>query len=66
MQIENIAELAEEIYWLVLKEFNKDNLDSGYIEFENSFLGTTQNTEKGQNLYLSIEGLIEHYMETAG
>jgi len=64
MQIENIAELAEEIYWLVLKEFNKDYIDSGYIEFEDDgSLGITQNTEKGQKLYLSIEGIIEQYME---
>jgi hypothetical protein len=63
MQIENMAELAEEIYWLVLKEFNKDNLNGGYIEFENSFLGTTQNTEKGTELYMSIEESIKKYME---
>ena len=64
MQIENIAEMAEEIYWLVLKEFNKDYIDSGYIEFEDDgSLGLTQNTETGQRLYLSIEGIIENYME---
>jgi hypothetical protein len=64
MNIENITELAEEIYWLVLKEFNKDYIDGGYIEFEDDgSFGFTQNTEKGQKLYLSIEGIIEHYME---
>jgi hypothetical protein len=38
--------------------------DSGYIEFEDDgSFGLTQNTEKGQRLYLSIEGIIENYME---
>ena len=64
MQIENIAELTEEIYWLVLKEFNKDYIDSGYIKFEDDgSFGLTQNTEKGQKLYFTIEALIENYME---
>ena len=62
MQIENIAELAEEIYWTVLKEFKVDYIDSGYIEFEDDgSFGLTQNTEKGQKLYFTIEALIENY-----
>jgi hypothetical protein len=63
MKIETIAELTEEIYWAVLKEFKVDYIDSGYIEFEDDgSFGLTQNTEKGQQLYFTIEALIENYM----
>ena len=63
MQIEYIAELAEEIYWAVLKEFKVDYIGGGYIELEDDDFGFSKNTEKGQQLYFTIEALIENYME---
>ena len=64
MQIENIAELSEEIYWAVLKEFKVDYIGGGYIELEDDgSLGFSKNTKKGQQLYFTIEALIENYME---
>lgn len=63
MQIEITTELAEEIYWAVLKQFKVDYIGGGYIELEDDgSLGFSKNTEKGQQLYFTIEALIENYM----
>jgi hypothetical protein len=63
MNIENIAELAESIYFTVLKELVLDDLDSGYIKLDDDGLGFTENTEKGQELYYAIEAEIESYLD---
>lgn len=59
MLIENIAELAESIYWKVLSEFKVDEIGQGYLKLDEDGLGFSENTEKGQELYFAIENLIE-------
>jgi hypothetical protein len=59
MNIENISELAESIYWQVLSEFEVDRIGQGYIKLNDDGLGLTENTAKGQEFYFAIEGLIE-------
>ena len=63
MQIENIAELAESIYFKVLQELCLDDPDSGYIKLDDDGLGFTENTEKGRDLYYAIEAEIESYFD---
>jgi len=63
MQIENIAELAESIYFTVLKELALNDLDSGYIKLDDDGLGFTENTEKGSELYYAIEAEIQAYFD---
>ena len=61
MYIENIAELAESIYFKVLQELSLDDLDSGFIKLDDDGLGTTENTERGRDLYYAIEAELESY-----
>jgi hypothetical protein len=63
MQIENIAELAEDIYWHVLSEFGVDQIGDGYLKLDDDGLGFSENTECGQELYFAIEEIIKEYME---
>ena len=61
MQIENIAELAEQVYFTVLCELALDDKQSGFIESD-GYCGT-KNTERGTELYFVIEETIKEYME---
>ena len=61
MYIENIAELAESVYFKVLQELSLDDLDSGFIKLDDDGLGFTENTERGQELYYAIEAELESY-----
>ena len=63
MNIENIAVLAEQVYFTVLKELALDDLDSGYIKLDDDGLGFTENTEKGSELYYAIEAEIQAYFD---
>ena len=63
MQIENIAELAESIYWHVLSEFGVDQIGDGYLKLDDDGLGFSENTEKGRDLYYAIEAEIESYFD---
>ena len=63
MYIENIAELAESIYFKVLQELSLDDLDSGFIKLDDDGLGTTENTERGRDFYYAIEAEIESYLK---
>jgi len=63
MEIENIAELAEQVFFTVLKELALDDLDSGYIKLDDDGLGFTENTEKGSELYYAIEAEIQAYFD---
>jgi len=62
MKIENIAELSEQIFFKVLQELSLDNFKSGFIKLDDDGLGFTENTEKGQELYFAIEGIIENFL----
>ena len=62
MQIENIAELAENIYFTVLCECALDDKQSGYIESDGHC--GTRNTERGTELYFAIEETIKDYLES--
>ena len=61
MYIENIAELAESVYFKVFQELSLDDLDSGFIKLDDDGLGTTENTNRGRDLYYAIEAEIESY-----
>jgi len=61
MQIENIAELTEQIYFTVLCELALDDKQSGFIESDGNC--GTKNTERGTELYFAIEETIKEYME---
>lgn len=61
MQIENIAELAEQVYFTVLCELALDDKQSGFIESDGHC--GTKNTERGTELYFVIEETIKEYME---
>jgi hypothetical protein len=63
MYIENIAELAESIYFKVLQELSLDDLDSGFIKLDDDGLGTTENTDRGRDLYYAIEAELESYLD---
>jgi hypothetical protein len=63
MKIENIAELSEQVFFEVLKELSLDDFKSGFIKLDDDGLGFTENTEKGQELYFSIEGVIENFLK---
>jgi hypothetical protein len=63
MQIENIAELTENIFFTVLKELCLDGLNDGYIKLDDDGLGFTENTEKGSELYYAIEAEIQSYFD---
>ena len=60
MQIENIAELAEQIYFTVLSELSLNDKQSGFIESDGHC--GTKNTERGTELYFEIEDTIKEYM----
>lgn len=60
MQIENIAELAEQIYFTVLSELSLNDKQSGFIESDGHC--GTKNTERGTELYFEIEETIKEYM----
>jgi hypothetical protein len=62
MKIENIAELSEQIFFKVLQELSLDDFKSGFIKLDDDGLGFTENTEKGQELYFAIEGIIENFL----
>ena len=62
MQIENIAELAEEIYFTVLSELALDDKQSGFIESDGHC--GTKNTDRGTGLYFVIEETIKDYLES--
>ena len=64
MKIENIAELSEQVFFKVLQELSLDDFKSGFIKLrlDDDGLGTTENTEKGQELYFAIEGIIENFL----
>ena len=64
MQIENIAELAEDIYWRVLSEFGVDQIGDGYLKLDDDGLGFSENTECGQELYFAIEEIIKGFIES--
>jgi len=64
MQIENIAELAESIYWHVLSEFGVDHIGDGYLKLDDDGLGFSENTERGQELYFAIEETIKGFIES--
>ena len=61
MQIENIAELAEQVYFTVLSELALNDKQSGFIESDGHC--GTKNTERGTELYFAIEETIKEYME---
>jgi hypothetical protein len=61
MQIENIAELAEQVYFTILSELSLDDKQSGFIESDGHC--GTKNTERGTDLYFVIEETINEYME---
>lgn len=60
MQIENIAELAEQIYFTVLSELSLNDKQSGFIESDGHC--GTKNTKRGTELYFEIEETIKEYM----
>lgn len=62
MKIENIAELSEQVFFKVLQELSLDDFKSGFIKLDDDGLGFTENTEKGQELYFAIEGIIENFL----
>ena len=53
---ENLYELADEIYFKVIKGREKQFI----IELEG---GNTENTEEGSELYYAIEGIVEGMMK---
>ena len=53
---ENLYELADEIYFKVIKGKEKQFI----IELEG---GNTENTEEGSELYYAIEGIVEGMMK---
>jgi hypothetical protein len=61
LAIENIAELAEQIYFEVLDQLCLDSFKDGFIE-PNGQNGT-KNTERGSNLYYAIEQILEDYLK---
>ena len=60
MNIENIAELAERIYFTVLSELSYEDIKQFIVS--DGDVGT-KNTERGTELYMSIEESIKEYME---
>jgi hypothetical protein len=61
LAIENIAELAEKIYFQVLDQLCLDSFKDGFIEPDGQ--NGTKNTERGSDLYYAIEGILEDYLK---
>jgi hypothetical protein len=57
----NIYDMADAVYWTVVREIAPDS-DKEYIEPDPENIGGTRNTSKGQALYFAIEQeLIEQF-----
>ena len=58
LENEEIFETADKLYWLFLDSL-EDHVTNEYIETDPDVEGGTRNTEKGKDLFFSIEGILE-------
>jgi len=58
LEREEIFETADKLYWLFIESLEKKTADT-YIENDPDVINGTKNTEKGKELYFSIEGILE-------
>ena len=58
LENEEIFETADKLYWLFIESLEKKTADT-YIENDPDVINGTKNTEKGKELYFSIEGILE-------
>ena len=58
LEREEVYETADKLYWLFIESLEKKTADT-YIENDPDVINGTKNTEKGKELYFSIEGILE-------
>jgi|TARA_B110000196_G_C20804544_1_gene501717 hypothetical protein len=58
LEREEIFETADKLYWLFIESLEEEVADT-FVENDPDVVNGTKNTEKGKELYFSIEGILE-------
>ena len=58
LEREEIYETANKLYWLFIESLEEEVADT-FVENDPDVVNGTKNTEKGKELYFSIEGILE-------
>tara|TARA_R110002126_G_scaffold213316_1_gene359824 strand:+ start:42 stop:242 length:201 start_codon:yes stop_codon:yes gene_type:complete len=58
LEREEIYETANKLYWLFIESLKEEVVDT-FVENDPDVINGTKNTEKGKELYFSIEGILE-------
>ena len=58
LEREEVYETANKLYWLFIESLEEEVADT-FVENDPDVVNGTKNTEKGKELYFSIEGILE-------
>ena len=58
LENEEVYETADKLYWLFIESLEEEVADT-FVENDPDVVNGTKNTEKGKELYFSIEGILE-------
>ena len=58
LEREEIFETADKLQWLFIERLEEEVADT-FVENDPDVVNGTKNTEKGKELYFSIEGILE-------
>jgi len=58
LEREEVYETANKLYWLFIESLEEEVADT-FVENDPDVINGTKNTEKGKELYFSIEGILE-------
>jgi len=58
LEREEVYETADKLYWLFIESLEEEVADT-FVENDPDVINGTKNTEKGKELYFSIEGILE-------